>query len=263
MGKPYLYFSLFILVFDILWMLLGNYDIYFLIRELYKTITLRGIGTLWFLPSLFFGELIFRYLLNKRNVILYLIFLSLALIYLHYYYMWSMSWRNLSITNQIIDAPFYTIRNICLALPVICIAYMLSSYFNNRLSHIKTRWIVVMGLAVTSLSIYICGGFCQFSFGYFSPLISPVLGPFGLLFLFYPIKSGYLYKFLSFWGGNSLILMVTHYPILLVIIEAIDFTIFQQPFSGIRTLLWFIIAIILEYPIVWFFNNKARFMLGK
>ena len=234
LGKPYLYFSLLILGFDILWMLLGHYDIYFLIRELYKTITLRGIGTLWFLPSLFFGELIFRYLLNKRSIILYLIFLGIALIYLHYYYIWSMSWRNLSITNQIIDAPFYTIRKICFALPVICIAYLLSSYFNNRLSQIKSRWIVVMGFAVTSLSIYICGGFCPFSFGYFSPLITPVIGPLGLLLLLYPIKSGYMCKFLSFWGVNSLILMVTHYSILLVVIQTIDFTIFQQPFSGVK-----------------------------
>ena len=263
LGKPYLYFSILILAFDILFMLLGLYDLNFLGREIYKTITLRGIGTLWFLPSLFFGELTFRYLLNRKSILLCSISLLITLAYLHYYFLWSSTWRNLSTTNQLIDAPLYTIRNICIAWPVIGIGYLLSTWLNKRLSQTNTGLIIVMGLAVTALSIYICGGFMPFSFGFFSPLITPVVGPLGLLLLFYPLKSGFLCKFLSFWGANSLILMVTHYSILLVVIQAIDIYIFQQPFSGIRTLAWFSIAILLEYPIVWFFNNKARFMLGK
>ena len=263
LGKPYLYFSLLILVFDVLWMLVGDYDVRFLAREIYKTITLRGIGTLWFLPSLFFGELIFRYLLNNSNMFLNVIVLLLTLTYWHFYNIWSNSYRNISEIYQLIDAPFYTIRNVCFSWPVIGIAYILSSRLNTRLSQTKLFWIVLLGLCITGLSIYICGGFMPFSLGFFSLIITPVIGPLGLLLLAYPIKSGILCKFLSFWGVNSLILMVTHYSIILVICQKIDYAIYQQPFLGPRTLIWFMITIIIEYPIVWFFNNKARFMLGK
>ena len=58
LGVPYLCFSGLIILFDIILLLWGYYDVMFLGREVYKTIVLRGIGTLWFLPSLFFGELL-------------------------------------------------------------------------------------------------------------------------------------------------------------------------------------------------------------
>lgn len=263
LGKPYLYFSLLILAFDLIWMILGYYDIGFIAREIFKTITLRGIGTLWFLPSLFFGELIFRYLLNRKSIALCIIYLTLTLIYLYYYNIWTYSYRNISEIYQLIDAPLYTIHNVCLAWPTIGIGYLLSSNFNTWFSQAKPLWVFLAGICVTGLSIYICGGFIPFSFGFISPLIMPIVGPLGLLILAYPMKSGIICKFLSFWGVNSLILMVTHYSILLVICQVIDNYLFHQPFSGPRTLAWLVIAIIAEYPIVWFFNNKARFMLGK
>ena len=244
-------------------MILGYYDIRFIAREVFKTITLRGIGTLWFLPSLFFGELIFRYLLNRKSFTLIIIFLILTLIYQYFYNIWTSSYRNISEIYQLIYAPLYTIRNMCLAWPIIGVGYLLSSKFNIRLSHTKPLWFLLAGISITGLSIYICGGFIPFSFGVVSPLIVPIVGPLGLLLLAYPMKSGILCRFLSFWGVNSLILMVTHYSILLVICQAIDQHIFHQPFVGPRTLAWFVIAILAEYPIVWFFNNKARFMLGK
>ena len=263
LGKPYIYFSILILLFDIILLAIGHYDLKFIAREIYKTISLRGIGTLWFLPALFGGEVIFRYLLNKHNIIWVIMTLTLSLIYLHYYYYWSANCRNISEVYQLIDAPFCTIQRILYAWPIIGIAYVISKEFNSKLMEMKTMYILMIGIVITSISVYVCGGFYPFSFGDFSPLIVPVIGPLGLLLLAYPMKKGIIVKFLSFWGVNSLVMMVTHYSILLVICQMLDQAIFNEPFSGIRTLAWFIITLISEYPIVWSFNHKAKWMLGK
>ena len=52
LGVPYLWFSLLIIIFDILWVALGLMESGILLRDIYKTVVLRGIGTLWFLPVL-------------------------------------------------------------------------------------------------------------------------------------------------------------------------------------------------------------------
>ena len=106
LGIPYLWFSGLILLFDLVLLLFGYYDWMFIAREVYKTLTLRGIGTLWFLPSLFFGELIFVWLKNKKSGLLAFGALLFTLVYLALYGQWADEYRNLSSLNQIIDAPF-------------------------------------------------------------------------------------------------------------------------------------------------------------
>ena len=165
LGKPYIYFSILILTFDLFLVLLGHYDLNYIAREVYKTITLRGIGTLWFLPALFGGEVIFRYLLNKKSIVLVIIAIFFTLVYLHYYYIWLAKYRNLSEINQIIDAPFFTLRKILSAWPVIGIAYLISQFFNSKLKKSKTYIILLFGIIITGASIYLNGGFCPFSCG--------------------------------------------------------------------------------------------------
>ena len=263
LGKPYIYFSLLILAFDVLLMLLGHYDMKYVAKEIYKTITLRGIGTLWFLPSLLGGEIIFRFLLNKNKWALTLLVLFITLVFLHYYYYWLAIFRNRSEVYQLIDAPLFNLRKILYAWPTIGIAYLIAKHWGHKISYINDNVVFVIGICITGFSIYLNGGFCPLSLGDISPLIVPVIGPLGLLLLAYPMKKGVIAKFFSFWGINSLVMMVTHYSILLVICQIIDHGIFQEPFSGIRTLAWFTISVIVEYPIVWFFNHKAKWMLGK
>ena len=263
LGKPYVYFFFFFLIYDFFLWAAGYYDIKFIARELYKTITLRGIGTLWFLPALFGGEIIFRFLLNNNKILLVFIAIALSLTYLHYYNIWLVKYRNLNEINQLIDAPLFTFRKILSAWPVIGIAYLLSKYFSSKLTELKPIYLLLIGITITAISIYICGGFCPISFGDLSPLIVPVIGPLGLLLLAYHMKKGIITRFLSFWGVNSLVMMVTHYSITMVICRMIDNAIFHAPFTGIRTLAWFVITIIASYPMVWFFNHKARWMLGK
>ena len=263
LGKPYLYFSAFILVFDLFLWAIGQYNLKFIAREVYKAITLRGIGTLWFLPALFGGEIIFRYLLNKRSMLIVSIALIITLAYLHYYIYWQENYRNQSEVYQLIDAPFYTIRNMLYAWPTIGIAYLISKLSIPILIKQKSLIVFCIGIGITIGSIYLNGGFSPISLGDFSPLITPVIGPLGLMLLAYPLTNGIFVRFLSFWGINSLVMMMTHYSITMVICQMIDNTTFHTTFTGVRTLVWFIVAVIATYPMVWFFNNKAKFMLGR
>lgn len=66
LGIPYLWWTAIILVFDLILWGLGYYDIYFIGREIYKSIMLRGIGTLWFLPALFGGEILWNLIHRKK-----------------------------------------------------------------------------------------------------------------------------------------------------------------------------------------------------
>ena len=263
LGKPYLYFSALIIGFDLILLFFGYYDVKFIGREIYKTIVLRGIGTLWFLPALFGGEILFRWILNRRNVLFVIFAVILSLFFIHYYYGLHFKYRNVSDITKMIEAPLYTLRNMIFAWPIIGIAYLSSIYFHNTVAQMKSYMIIGIGLLITSISIYYNGGFCPFSLGILTYLIAPVIGPLGLLLLAYPFKRGILVKFFSFWGENSLVMMVIHYSILLVLCKIIDQAFFNVPFTGVRTLVWFVITVIVSYPIVWFFNHKARWMLGK
>lgn len=66
LGVPYLWWTIIILCFDMILFVVGYYNILFIGQEFYKSITFRGIGTLWFLPALFGGEIIWFFLRRKK-----------------------------------------------------------------------------------------------------------------------------------------------------------------------------------------------------
>ena len=66
LGVPYFWFTLILLFVDVFFILLGHYDFNIFLRDVYKSLVLRGIGTLWFLPVLFLGELAFMLFKSKK-----------------------------------------------------------------------------------------------------------------------------------------------------------------------------------------------------
>ena len=85
LGKPYLYWTIIILAFDSVLYAIGYYDTYFMAREIYKSVILRGIGTLWFLPALFGGEILWQMVKRKPWAIVLAVIVSYT--YQHFYYM--------------------------------------------------------------------------------------------------------------------------------------------------------------------------------
>lgn len=68
LGIPYLWFTFIILMVDIIFYFVGHYNIDVIARDVYKSIVLRGIGTLWFLPVLFFWGIIIHYIQKQATI---------------------------------------------------------------------------------------------------------------------------------------------------------------------------------------------------
>ncbi len=261
LGRPYLYFSLIILCVDLILLFMGYYDISFLGREIYKTLTLRGIGTLWFLPALFFSEVIFNYL-KERGTSIIVISIIVAVLYKYMYSQWSLEYRNVSDLMKIVDAPFRTLFNIANGL----IVYILGYYLSILCKRVKIKDFPKFILMICLLGIYI---FTLYNNIFQIPILSIVINLSLLLGMF--LLSDFLSKtvlkhFFAFWGINSLIVMVTHYSFIQVLFEILHKEFLgYTTFSGYYTIIYFLITMAIEYPIIIFMNNnsKARYILGK
>ncbi len=109
--------------------------------------------------------------------------------------------------------------------------------------------------------------FCTFNPIYI-PLISNIIGAqllFGMfIFAYFISKIPLLCDFFIFWGRNSLIMMVTHYSIILVLCEIANrYILKNESFSGSVTLYFFIFTVLIEYPIVYLMNKKCALILGR
>ena len=263
LGGPYLWFSGLILLFDLILLLCGYYDVMFVGQEVYKTLVLRGIGTLWFLPSLFFGEIIFVWLWNRKSWLLAFGALLFTFGYLYLYGRWTGEYRNLSSLNQIIDAPFYTIRNMMVAWPVVALGYLVAKDYKANMNSWQSWKVLVLSAVIIGLSIYF-SSFSHLELGVILHFVPSVLGPLGLLLLASVVERWHIMQFFAYWGRNSLVLMVTHYSIVLVLCQIFDkYVMGCGEFVGWRTIVYFVVTVLLTYPLVWLFNNKARFMLGR
>lgn len=265
LGTPYIWFALIIFSFDIIWILCGFMDSETLIRDIYKWFTLRGIGTLWFLPVLFFGELLFCFVMNsKHKITIGSILFSITLIVSYLYYNWWMiDYRDKSSIYQIIDSPIRPVVMSFTAWPLVWVGYFLSKKLHLYLNK-SNKWILlIIGIIILIISFWLIID-APFHLYYINGFLSNVLPSLGLMCIFVLLGSSILGKFFSYWGRNSLIMMCLHFSIFYEIFLVIDKLIFKhESYIGWFTILYFAITVILMYPIVWFFNGKLKFMLGK
>lgn len=262
--KPYLWFSLILLVFDSLLIGLGYKEPKLLLIDLYKTIVLRGIGTLWFLPALLGGEIIFVYLRDK-NLYYKLAALAGTLFYFFIYGYWSISLGHNGEIYKIIDAPFRTLENILRAWLVIIAGYytyILAGTVIFKLSKMKK---VILIIVLASFSFYLVANLSMFSSAHIlESLLLHILTPIIILLISMLTEHLYFNKFFIFWGKNSLVLMVTHYSILMEICIILNtYWTGSNDLNGINAIYFFIGTILIEYFIVFFINTKAKFLIGK
>lgn len=262
LGRPYLFFSIIIICFDVLWYVLGYYDSDIILKDIYKAITLRGIGTLWFLPALIGGEFIVFYLLNKNRRIYWLSATLLSLLYIYLYDYWVDNYRNLSTINQLIDAPLITLSSIFKAWPVILSGFFFAEKFNQCIEHSNKVKVFGIGLSITIISIFLSDSFLDLDvLNYF---VTPILAPLGLLYILKSLgKLDFIISFLTYFGRNSLIIMLTHYSIIQVICVTITESYFTTEFKGIITVYFFMASIIVEIIIITIINKYFPFLIGK
>lgn len=216
LGLPYLYWSLIILGFDTLLWAVGYYEPFIIGRDLYKTVVLRGIGTLWFLPALFFGEVIWNWMRTRSALVVMMLMTLLILIY----------WKGLSLfdtpdNNQgkLLAAPLKVVGSAISATVGVSAGYYFRRYFDRYLASISRVWLFVGGLIVCVVSYFFNINMSWFGAmqGVAQILLGMTLPPIGFLLVFKALGDNRLLGFLDYWGRNSLSLMVTHFSIVMVL----------------------------------------------
>lgn len=264
LGLPYLWFSLLIIIFDILWVALGLMESGILLRDIYKTVVLRGIGTLWFLPVLLIGEYIFTLIKNSNQKWIWAIIgLAATLLANHVYNSIWLPIRDNSELYKILDAPMQPIVRGLYAWPIIAIGYILGKRWGKSIMEVNKIWLLSISALLFAISFILIIE-PPFNIYYINGLLSNTLPAIAFMCLFAVFTKGIITRFFTYWGVNSLILMCTHFSITMEILMAFDKFVLHHPvFAGPRTIIYFAICIILTYPLVWLFNGKLRFMLGK
>ncbi len=264
LGLPYLWWSLIILAFDTLLWACGHYDTYFVARETYKTLVLRGVGTLWFLPALYIGELVVNACRRcPRSVAAFVLTIALIFVYYRIYYAVFGDMR----TNRdhIINGPFRTLCNGCGAVIGVAGGLAFHRLLAPRVLE-GSRWMQGI-LAVALLAVGFYGATYMGRLGWWTgflwPFVCPVCAPVGFILLFRALGTPRLLRYLDYWGRNSLALMVTHYDIVLVLLAMLLQLTTGHSLDG----WWGIGAFIVSMPVQWvlaeLLNRYCPRLLGK
>lgn len=246
LGIPYLWWSAIILEFDGILFAFGYYDTYFIGREVYKTIILRGIGTLWFLPALFGGEIIWHWLQDKKMIFV----ISALILTISYNYCYDYIFGDhVEKIYRIIDAPFITIGGMLRAWVGIAFGFYMYGLLKKRINTSNGLLLFSVGLILCVFS-YFCANHFPASISMLSFLFAPLLAPLGFLMMAKPFQNSLILKYFDYWGINSLNLMITHYSITLVICKIIVENMIGIKFYGWTTLLCFAISMLFQYLLV-------------
>ena len=265
--KPFLWLSLIFICFDAVMVMLGQYNLSVLGRDIYKTVTLRGIGTLWFLPALLGGEMLFIYF-RDRNLIakIFLLAISFSIIFLFNKYSLTPLAKN-SILDFAIKSPLNVLSDCSNAFIHIFIAYAISSRYGKQIFNSKNIYLSIAGILLLAVSFY---AFNFFSSQYLSIQIlahiaANIVVSTGILSLFRSLECFKpLSMPLSYCGKNSLTIMAFHFCILLQLAIIIDKNVLgYTSYYGGRTIIYFLIALLLEVAIIEIINKRFRFIIGK
>ena len=243
-----------------------------LIEGVLKTISLRGIGTLWFLPVLFMGEILFLFIIKStQNKILNKVVLTIVLIgILYILYLPQFKFESLvsSINyHEIFFANFHhwlllLIISVLSCVAIISIGYSLGQTI-EKLSKpsIKSNVIVALIFVATLVIDFWLHRYyhCDLHKG----ILSPVLVYFGcsvvgsisviMLSILLPQVSCKASKILEWFGKNSLVVMASHKEFYIVHVMYLCALKIQTNdlFTSILTI---ILTIIVEFFVIYIVN---------
>ena len=209
---PYFWWSGLILLFDSILWAVGYYDSIFMMKETYKTVVLRGCGTLWFLPALFGGEIIWNFIRRKHSVFL----LCIALIFTEIIrYVYADFFENeTSDMMKIIQAPFFTFDNMLSAWIGIAGGFAFRRIYQKfHTDQLNSVGCFIIGICLCIIAYYVAN---DWPFPVLWDMTAPIIGPVGVLLLCKAVERSKMVYFFNYWGINSMSLMVTHYSFCLL-----------------------------------------------
>lgn len=266
LAVPYLWFTLILLVIDVIFIFLGHYNFSVLLRDIYKSLVFNGIGTLWFLPVLFLGELAFMFFKSK-NLNTVGLTSGLVVNLIVSFIIAQVEQDMGEPIRSLLTAPLFVIKNSAISLFVITGTYYISKSCVSKWSG-KTNLLLGILLVATSFACVYFGlpsmaGNCVFV-GSFLTLILSWLEPLGILILLLHIKrNNIILGYLKYWGRNSIILMAIHYSILMELCIFVCNKFLDLPIYGTTSLVCFVLIMALQYPLAEVINGRFKFLIGR
>lgn len=264
LGIPYLFFStLFIIINIFLMFIKKENNLSNILILIYDVVSLKGLITLWFLPTIFLVEIIYFFinLHRKKYINTISIIISFLLIIIIGYTkinIWELFGN--SLISKAISCPIGVIIKATIALGFFSFS---AAYTEKILDYSKKHFIIFL---ITSIIL------CQLNYGIdFNNMIfgkNPILfiicgilASYGIIGILknLNIKKKYM---LNFLGNNSLFIMYTHLlyitQIIVKIISVILSKFNTKINCSIETLICFILIMFIEYLIlkIWKFIKK-------
>ncbi len=273
---PYAIFSLLSFLLESSRLLIKGLDEWnVVLRQLFQSCCLQGVSTLWFLPALFMGELIFVGIRKKTShagtfccVLLIVIGAGLLNTYEQTFAQIHAVSRGYRLLHDVCSM---FIRNL-FCVGFLCAGYFADVLFNEKKSRCFTDICLTFVFGVVAYVTIQMSGLVDLRFMRFSsaPLyvVVAVSGSMTLLFLcrcLERLPHNPLQSIMEYYGRNSLTIMVTHmdFRVMYIAIRLL-LLITIEPICSI----WFclmIVAIVflLEIPIIWVVNKYFPFAVGR
>lgn len=276
LAVPYISFSVGAIIFRYLVMVMRHkIDMATIKAYLAATLTLRGVSTLWFLPTLFISEVLFfciiKYLPKWARISLLVVIPIMA------WYV-DITLQNLKINFNALMYERMSFLILPIAKSVTAIWFLYIGYIGCRvLEHIQSINIrFLIGIAMTVGNILLSQYNARVDFNNMAVgeipclfFICGVIGSFGALLVFEFLEKYFKFEILNYFGKNSLILMATQRLFYIITIGTVGW----RAISGMPAVLKWryyidclgILAIVLmiEYTIITIINNKMPFVIGK
>ena len=255
-GVPYICFSIIIISIDVCLVAMNRSSIMQVIQDGYRTICLAGIGTLWFLPTLFGAEMIAAYAIKKKKLKCITIiggaFSVIGVAILN-------GIRSDTLLFDVITAPVIVVLK-----SIIGYLFIVFGMFMHSLI-IKQKWNVYLIAVIVIFSVLVCNLVKISDYNHLmidniaTWLIASVLACISIVL----ICRNFLYQILEksvkpikwvieFFGKNSLVILCTHYSVVMPYIK------------GDNSYLNFILVLIIEVILCIILNTKQLcWIIGK
>ena len=205
--------------------------------------TLQGVSALWFLPCIFFSELIFKFLVNKQYGIIYIIFVMLIGLFCPY-----------------TDNYLFIILRAFVGTGFMAIGYYCSKYYIRKINLILVIFAFFIHIYLSLQNQTVSLATLEFG-NVFLYIINSVLGTYIVIQFCIVLKDNKLrLSFLNTVGKNTIIVLGTS-SILIEIVRLFDYKIFNNIlirlniFEGI---ILCIIVMVVEYVIIYIYKKYLK-----
>lgn len=273
---PYAIFSLlsFLIESSRMWIKgLNEWNV--VLRQLFQSCCLQGVSTLWFLPALFMGELIFIGIRKKTSYVGTLFCVSLVVIGAVMLNTYEQTFAQVHAVSRgyrlLHDVCSMFIRNL------FCVGFLCAGYFADYLFFEKslkclTDICMTVLLGVIAFASIQMSGLVDLRFMRFesAPLyvVVAVSGSLTVLFLcrcLERLPRNPIQKVMEYYGRNSLTIMVTHmdFRVMYIALRLLLLITLEPIYSIWFCLMMVLVVFLLEIPIIWVVNKFFPFAVGR